>query len=315
VTGSERASTTAGHVSRPATIVRVRDPRVLAAIEVRRPFAYYVGEALGGNPIAAAAAFDARGRRLGRAGIPNGGAGSGGFRLPESSCRVPDPFRRPIRDVPLALPPELLARMAALRRPQRPDDRPAAVERRLREDPFSRLDRAETDFSRMRRLPIAPGAPRRRPGGRFETPGSSRERYLIVSRPGSFPRLPAGCLRTATPRQRALDRRSERQARENAQPVRLAIVDGNGFQIAASSATQPFSSLIAGGYGGAGRTTFAHGMIPDGVATVELRVRGRVVARGRAAGNHFTISVPVRSVDAINVRQVWRDARGRIVRR
>lgn len=168
----------------------------------------------------------------------------------------------------------------------------------------------------MRRLPAVSGVPRRTPDGRAELPGGgSDERYLLVSRPGAFPTLPDDCLRTTTPRLRAIASRGAQRAHENAQRVRLSIVNGRGRRIAETLADEPFSTRQYGAFGIARGRSLVSGIVPDGVATVELRLRGGVVLSGRVAGNHFTIGVPFSAGAARVIGQIWRDARGRVVRR
>lgn len=296
VTGGYRAA----RVARPATIVRVDDRRVLDAIEVRRPFAYYVGETVGGNPIAASAAFGANGRRLGRAGIPNGGAGSAGFRLPEGSCTPADPLRAPVRRVAIPLAASVLERFALLRRPQQAGDRPTSVVRRIEQDPLWRIARGELDLARMRLL----------------TPGRGRHaRYMIVTRPRRFPPLPADCLRTLTPRLRAVERHNERAMARQAETVYLSIVDGRGHEVVGAAADDPFNRFGYASRGTSKGPAIVSGLVPDGVATVELRFRGGVRRTAVVRENAFAVEVPANVGATRVVGQVWRDDAGRVVHR
>ncbi len=284
-------------LKRTAQVVHVDDPRVLEAIGVERPFAYYVGETAGSNPSAVVAAYDGAGRLLGRAGIPNGGAGEAGF-LPQEGCEVEQPYERPVEFVTLPLPAAAREAFAALRRPQRASDRPSRLLRRIADERQPLLGRGEVDVDLIRRLPGA------------------EERYLVAARAGAYPRLPDGCLRTTTPRLRAIARRGDASARRWAAVVWLMLVDRKGRPLASTQADAPWGQRMYGTRGLPGHRSLISGIVPDGVAAVELRY-GRDGARASAAvaDNFFAAELPVGIGGVRRVRQVWRDADGRVVRR
>lgn len=283
-------------VKRTAQIVLVDDPRVLAAIGVARPFAYYVGETAGSNPSAVVAAFDGSGRLLGRAGVPNGGAGSAGF-LPQRGCEVDEPFERPVELVTLPLPAAAREAFAVLRRPQRASDRPAWLLRRIMGERQPLLGHSEIDADTLRRLPGA------------------RERYLVAARAGAVSQLPDGCLRTTTPRLRAIERRGETSARRWAAVVWLMVVDRAGRPLASIRADAPWERRMFAIRGLPGHRSVIGGIVPDGVASVTIRYRDGATASARVVDNAYAVELPVGVGGVRRVRQVWRDADGRVVRR
>ncbi len=231
---------------------------------MERPFAYYVGETAGSNPSAVVAAYDGAGRLLGRAGIPNGGAGEAGF-LPQQGCEVEQPYERPVEFVTLPLPAAAREAFAALRRPQRarrpsvasaaPNRRRAAAAAglwrgRRRSDPTAAGGGGA--LSRRRASRRVPAAPRRAPA--HDAPAAAARDRAAGRRVGA--QMGGGRLADA--------RRSQRAA---------AGVDP-GRRAGGSACTGPEDCPAT--------RSLISGIVPDEVAAVELRY-GRDGARASAA--------------------------------
>ncbi|MBB4663488.1 hypothetical protein [Conexibacter arvalis] len=291
-------------VAEPARIVRMHDRRLLDAIGVERPFALWVGEVTEANPMARAVAFDGAGRELGAVGIPNGGAGSAGF-LPRG-CEPPGIDDVTLSDAALPFPPAIREGYGALRRAQRPDDRPAWLVRRLlgRGDPRGRFARpflmpyrGEIDLGALRRTGTAP---------------DGRPLFLVTMR-RQLPKPPDGCLRSTTPRLRREAARLERVRRRVAREVHVMLVDS---RLAIYGGIT--SDRVRGGWGSrsAGRRrgwSLVHGIVPDAAATVELAFADGLRRTVTVRGNLAAVSVPRGAGRVRVVGETWRDRAGRVV--
>lgn len=296
----------ARRVAERARIVRVADPEVLDAIGVKRPFALWIGEVTEANPMARAVAYDRAGKELGAVGVPNGGAGSAGF-LPRG-CAWPRPDDEPLSNVEIPLPAEVRDRYELLRRPQRASDRPAWLVRRLlgrSTDPSRRFTspflagfEGSIDLSGLRRAGTSP---------------EGRPLFFVVTKMRPF-RKPSDCMVTMTPRLRHEEARRARAMRRAERRPHVTLVDSRLRIWGGVDAERPEGGV--GGYGGGGpgeRQTRVYGVVPDGVATVEVFFRGgerRVIP----VRDHLLFTrVPMRPNRIWIQRQVMRDRAGRVV--
>lgn len=291
-------------VAEEARMVRVSDPQILDAIGVPRPFALWVGETVHPFPMARAVAYDGAGRELGAVGVPNGGAGDGGF-LPRG-CELPRFEDARITDTTLPLTPALRRDLGAFVRNQRAGDRPEWLVRRL----LGRERRPDGRFS----TPFLTGGANseidlgalRRTGG---TAPDGRPLFLVVYR-HEFPRAPEDCLRTATPRLQREAARLERARLRANREVHVLLVDSQLVMWGGATSSRPRGGW---GYRGSRRHRYVHSLVRDGVATVELTFRNGLRRTARVSGNLVAVDVPLRASQAWVDREVWRDAAGRVV--
>ena len=287
----------------PARVVHVDDPRVLRAMGLAKPFAYYVAEQVGAGAFQArVVAYDRGGRQLGRAGIPNGVPDTPGgfFNVPGQGCvrtgRVQPP---PPRIVHTPAPAAVLDRFAVLRQRRRASDLlPASFRRGLLWAMAATVDAAE-----FRRL------------GRTSDGGTV---YLVPQTyrvPDMTP--PAGCLNTLTPSGRALEAHWQalasagvaRQARTLTSfiiaPGARGATSGPSIDLARWRAGQ-MTSVITG--------REIVGVVPDGVVRVDLSLRHGVHLSSAVHQNIWSVRTKTSGGRTWPVREVWRDARGRVVR-
>jgi hypothetical protein len=279
-----------------ARVVQVRDPRLLAAMGMRRPFAYYVAELDGGFQGMRAEARTGDGMPIGRVGIPYSMTDtSSGITFRSYLCggRGYDDFRpRAVSTLP---PLAVRSRIAALRRPQRPSDQPPRwfMDVTLRA-PFH--ETVEVDAIRLlRRAPNGDGI------------------YLVPTTDRPPPMGPApDCLRTLSPQQREREALLQRRVRERARRVHLTVYV-LGRRHGGSGASFDLDAYRHGhaAYGSLGRQLI--GMAPDGVARVELRFRDGSRAVVPVVGNVWLATAPHRSERARAV--TWLDGQGNVVRR
>jgi hypothetical protein len=284
-----------------ARTIHVREPRLLAAMGVRRPFAYWLAELDGQLSGMLAEARDAHGALLGRAGIPQQmGDTSGGIAFQSHDCRRRgiDVRRRP-RLVATLPPAAVRERIAALRRPQRPDDLPPRGAMRIfTGSPFT----ATVELDAIRLLRQGPD------GERF---------YLVPTTERPFELAPpSGCLRTLTPHQREREAALQRRVRERARALHLTVyaIAGTGPRFGGGAFTGFDLDAYRHGhamYGSLDRRMI--GMAPDGVASVELRFRDGSRQVVQVVGNVWTGMSPHSSERARAV--IWHDAHGRVLRR
>lgn len=292
-------------VAEEARMVRVSDPQILDAIGVPRPFALWVGETVHPFPMARAVAYDGAGRELGAVGVPNGGAGDGGF-LPRG-CELPSPDYDRIEQVEIPLPQPISAAYGAFRRPQRASDRPAWLVRRLlgrerRRDgqfstPFMAGFAGTIDLAALRRAGTAP---------------DGRPLFFVVTIMRRHA-LPDGCLRTTTPR---LQREQERQARaleRSARIPQVSLVDSRLRTWGGARPETPHGGVNGYGGGRQREPTRVFGVVSDEVATAELSFRGGVRRTVRIRGNLLWTTVPMRPNRIWIDHQVLRDRDGRVV--
>lgn len=284
-----------------ARVVRVTEPRLLAALGMRRPFAYYLAELDGGYQSLRAAARTASGRLLGQVTSPQlAGDTSGAFGFRRRGCRPQGPSQqgRP-RFVSTMPPPAVRSRIAALRRPQRPDDLPPRW--------FMRLLRQQPLYATVQGDAI-----------RLLRRGADGVGYYLLpttQRPFDV-RPPAACLRTLTERQRAREEMLARRVQQGARRLSVAVIaiDRRGAASAGSFHLDAYREGRAM-YGTNGRR--AVGMAPDGVASVELRHADGTRRVVPVVGNVWIAELPRgRGLVGARARSVlWRDADGRVLRR
>lgn len=284
-----------------AHVVRVTEPRLLAALRARRPFAYYLAELEGGYQSLRVEGRTAGGRRLGAVSSPQlAGDTSRAFSFRRRGCSPPqqaDPRSpRLVTDLP---PAAVRERLGALRRPQRADDLPPRwFMRSLRSIPVYAT--VQVDAIRLLRR------------------GSDGLGYYLVptTRRSFDVRPPAGCLRTLTARQREREEMLARRVQRNAQRLTVAVyaIDRRSGGSAGSFDLEAYRRGYAA-YGTQGRRIT--GMAPDGVASVELRFRDGSRRVARVVGNLWIAHAPRRrGLIAERPRNVlWRDAGGDVLRR
>ncbi|HET6448003.1 MAG TPA: hypothetical protein VFG31_02750 [Conexibacter sp.] len=284
-----------------ARVIHVRERRLLAALGLRRSFAYWLAELDGSFQGMRVAARDARGDLLGRAGVP--------YQMNDTSRGIQFRSRMcggrgfagavPTRAVSTLPPPAVRARIAALRRPQRASDLPPRwfVDSQLR-GPFHAT--IEVDAIRLlRRAPNGDGL------------------YLVPTTELVPDMTPSpGCLRTLSPHQREREAMLQRRARALARRLHLTVY-ALGRRGGGTAAGFDLDAYRRGRalYGSIGRQLT--GMAPDGVARVELRLRDgsrRVVP---VVGNVWTARLdgpwlrPSNRPRAI----IWLDGQGNVLRR
>ncbi len=263
-------------LSRQAQIVRVTDPRMLAAMGLRRPFAYYLAQVAGPDFDMHATAYDAHGHALQRITVPDGISDTpgGSFSVPGRGCDPPNlDLLRP-RLVSTLPPPAIRDRLAALRRPQRASD--LLPLRLVKHGLFAALY-ATVETDAIRRLGPVPGG---------------RSLYLIPATYRLPPQRPAGCLQTLSPRGRAQQARIralEERASAGLHVTGLILgPDGDGgggpsFDLARIRAGKP-------DYGTLGHLVV--GLVPDGVADVDLRFAHGIARHLATPANYWATTVP-----------------------
>jgi hypothetical protein len=206
----------------------------------------------------------------------------------DDACRVPPPTAPPAltRRAPQR---ELVRRLAVLRRAQEPGDllelEPEGFERRYDEiaQPYVRF------------LGVAPNG----------------ERLYLVPVSPRFTPLPRACVRRLSP----VRRRAYEAARRRDRVLELGIFspDGGtgGPATAAELSRRPRVALSDGG---GRRAPIARALVPDGVLRVDVRFRTGPVRRARVSDNWWAVAAPLDG-DAFPREVVWRDRRGRVVRR
>ncbi len=278
-------------------VIHVRDPRLLAALGLRREFAYWVAELDGPAGALRADAQGADGGPVGQLGIPYGTNDlSTGVVFRSHMCGGPgiDMSRPP--QVVAALPPAAVrSRLAALRRLQRPDDMPPRwfMRSTLRMPTHATV---EVDAIRLlRRAPNGDGL------------------YLVPTTDRSPATLPSpGCLRTLTPQQREREAVLVRRAREQARRLHLTVY-ALGRRGGGTAAVFDLDAYRHGraAYGSYGRRLI--GMAPDGVARVEVRFGDGTRSVAPVRGNVWIATARVRPPRARAV--IWQDGQGRVLRR
>ncbi len=281
-----------------ARVIYVRAPRLLAALGLRRPFAYWIAE-LGGPFFGMrATALGADGVLLGRAGVPyamNGTSSGISFQSHVCHGRGIDFGRKP-RAVSTLPPREIRDRIAALRRPQRLGDTPPRwfMDQEL-QLPFE----ATVEVDAIRLLRRAPNG-----DGVYLVPATRRAPHMTP---------PPGCLRTLTQRQREREAMLERHVRENARRLHLTVYvlgargGGGGFVFDLDAYRRGHAA-----YGSFGRELI--GMAPDGVARVELRFRDGTRQTVPVIGNVW-IATTARPGARVRPAVVWLAPDGRVLRR
>lgn len=290
------------HVRRTVTarLVQVRDPRVLAAMGLRQPFAYYVAELTGPEIVQArVVAYDAGGRELGRASVPNRMpvTPGGDFEVPGRGCDPQNLNGLRARYVHTLPPADVRSRLAALRRPQRAGDLPPGQDLRTG---LLGVITASIQVDAIRRLgPTADG-----------------ERLYLIPRTGRPLRMgpAAGCLRTLTPQGRRFEARGQAQARRTmgAYSVSTTIVgpkhgggSGPSFDLGRWRAGRMTSALV-------GHEVV--GLVPDGVARVEL-LHGGLRRSAAVRDNTWSVRLSTSGGYPQPAVEIWRDAHGRVLRR
>lgn len=290
----------------PARIVRVREPRLLAALGERRPFAWYLAELRGPFHGMRAEARDAHGELLGRVGVSHGMSDtSTAIQFHSGMCDRSDarPEGRP-RIVSDLVPAAVRSRVAALRRPQRPSDLPPRwFMRSLRGTAMHAT--VQLDAIRlMRRAPDGTGY------------------YLVPTTRHAVPLVPPpGCLRTLTPRQREREAMLQRRfdAITSRPSIGLYAIDRRSGGSAGSFDLDAYRRGLAY-YASHSRRLI--GMAPDGVARVALRFPGGERRAGRVVGNVWIVHAPPetrshmpRYMAERPLAVLWLDGQGRVVRR
>lgn len=285
----------------PARVVHVRDPRLLAAMGVRRPFAYYLAELDGGFHGMRARALAGDGTPIGRVGIPysmNDTSSGIAFRSHLCGARgyALDTPARVVRTLP---PPAIRAQLAALRRPQRARDLPPrAFLDRMLQMPFWAT--VEVDAIRLlRRGPAGDGL--------YLIPHTQRVPDITPS---------PDCLRTLSPRQHERESTLQRRMRANARRLQLGLYKIRGaFGGAVSGFHLDVYRHGHAAYGAPGRWMI--GMAPDGVARVEVRYRDGIRHVVPVRGNVWIASARGKpGPDRMRPQAViWRDGQGNVLRR
>jgi hypothetical protein len=284
-----------------ARVVHVREPRLLAAMGMRRPFAYYLADLDGGFQGMRAAALAADGATIGRVGLPyamNDTSGGITFRSHVCGARGFN-LSTPARVVRTLPPPAIREQLAALRRLQRASDLPPrAFMDRMLQMPFWAT--VEVDAIRLlRRAPNGDGL------------------YLIphTQRVPDVTPMP-GCLRTLGPHQREREASLQRRMRKSARRLQLGLYSIRGAHGGSVSGFHP--DVYRHGhaaYGAPGRWMI--GMAPDGVARVELRYRDGTRDVVPVRGNVWIASAHGEP-GPHRVRPqavIWQDGHGRVLRR
>lgn len=280
-----------------ARVIHVRAPRLLAAMGRRRPFAYWIAELGGPYYGMRASARDAHGELLGRAGVPyamNDTSSGSYFQSHLCGGRGFDATAR-TRAVAGLTPPAVRARIAALRRPQRPNDLPPRwfMESQMR-GPFH----ATIDLDAIRLLRRAPNG-----DGLYLLATTERVPQITPS---------PGCLRTLSPHQRAREAMLQRRVSANARRphLRAYAIGPHGGGGAAGFDLDAYRQGRAL-YGSQGHRLI--GMAPDGVARVALRFRDGSRADVPVVGNVWIATAPHSNELARAVLWLARD--GRVLRR
>jgi hypothetical protein len=280
-----------------ARTIHVRDPRLLAAMGLRRPFAYWLAELGGSFSGMRADARDAHGDLLASTGIPYAMSDtSSGIQFRGHMCggRGFD-VTTPTRMVSTLPPPAVRSRIAALRRPRRPSDLPPRwfMDSQLR-GPFH----ATIEVDAIRLLRRAPNG-----DGLYLVPTTERAPEMTPS---------PGCLRTLTPHQREREAMLQRRVRAFARRLHLTVY-ALGRRGGGSAAGFDLDAYRHGhaAYGSLGRQLI--GMAPNGVARVRLRFRDGTRIAVPVVGNVWLATAPHASERARAV--IWLDGHGHVVRR
>ena len=276
-----------------ARVIQVRDRQLLSAMGLHAPFAYYIAELRGPFFGMRADAYDANGNILSRAGIPNDmtDAAGGNFIVPGQGCGEQPRASVPPRFVSTPPPTRVRALLGVVRRPSRLADRlPDAFQRSLASWP----DTVAVELDAIRRL---------------QTAADGSVLYLVPTIGRARPGPAADCLRTLTPAEHALEARAIARARAAQTGFRLGLV-----------------ALVAHGAGGTpnfhlplttsarGANVFGHlvfGLVPDGVAVVDLRFADGTRRTATVHANSWSVLVPTNAGQTRLTAQTWRDARGR----
>jgi hypothetical protein len=287
------------HVRRtPARVIHVRDPRLLAAMGLRRPFAYWLAELSAPFGGMLAEARGAHGALLGRAGVPQAmDDTSGWIRFDHRMCDVRGYDVIAPGHAVATLPPRALRdRIAALRRPQRPSDLPP----RWFMDGVLRMPfHATVQVDAIRLLRTA------QPGERlYLVPTTERVPDLTPS---------ADCLRTLTPRQREREAALQRRMRAAAGRVRLTVYGVGPGRTGGTAAGFDLGAYRRGRALAGSRGRQLAGMAPDGVARVVLVMRDGSRHVAPVVGNVWLATVDGATASPRAV--LWLDADGRVVRR
>ena len=280
-------------------LVRVEDPRLLAAMGLTRPFAYYVAELPGSLFDVHGEALDAAGRVRAHIAIPDDMTDTpgGGFAVRGRGCETPSAAQPAPRMVSTLPPSSIRAQLAPLRRAQRPGDRlPASLANLFKTDP----EFASVEVGAIRRPGLAAD------GSRI---------YLVPTVGRAAPPIAAGCLRTLTPRGRVIEARRHRIAARFA--TRLSVrgylagrngagAGGPSFDPARIRAGKPTYSL------------WGHdvlGIVPDDVSSVELRFADGTRRTAVPHQNVWSVLVPTNAGRTRLDLEIWRDRSGRTIRR
>ena len=281
----------------PARVIHVREPHLLAALGLRRPFAYWLAELAPPFQGMLAEARDAHGKPLGRIGVPYAMSDtSGGILFRGHTCggRGFD-GTTPTRAVATLPPPAVRDRIAALRRPQRASDLPP---RWFMDSTLRAPLHATVQVDAIRLLRRAPNG-----DGLYLVPTTERAPDMRPS---------PGCLRTLSPYQREREAKLERRAREYAERLHItvyALGRGGGGTAAAFDPDAYRHGRAA--YGSLGRRLT--GMAPDGVASVGLRFGDGTRQVVPVVGNVWIATAPHASERPRAV--LWRAADGHVVGR
>lgn len=284
-----------------ARVVQVREPRLLAAMGLRRPFAYWLAELRPPFRGMRAEALDGNGERIARAGVPYAMSDtSRGITFRGRMCGAPGVDASAPPAFVSTLPPEAVrARIAALRRPQRASDLPPrSFMDTLRRAAFHAT--VQVDAIRLLRT----------------TPQGERL-YLVPTTERAPDATPApDCLRTLTPRQRAREEELERRMQAWARRLHLTVYSvgprGGGTVAAFDLDAYRRGRALVGSQG-----QRLSAMAPDGVASVELLFADGTRRVAPVIGNVWLSGVakPGRTPPERPRAVIWRDADGNVVRR
>lgn len=285
-----------------ARVIHVREPRLLAALGRRAPFAYWLAELAPPFQGMLAEARDAHGTLLGRAGIPQSmGDTSGAIPFTGDDCR-PRGFDAvtPARVVSTLPPPAIRRQIAALRRPQRPSDLPPRwfVDSMVRGALHATVQR-----DAIRLLRRAPG------GDRL---------YLVPTTERAPDMTPSpGCLRTLSPHQREREAMLERRARAWARRLHLTVYALGPGRSGGTVAGFDLDAYRRGRALVGSQGQRLAGMAPDGVARVELRFRDGTRRVVPVVGNVWLSGRPVPGATAPERPRavLWLTADGSVLRR
>ncbi|HEY4280858.1 MAG TPA: hypothetical protein VGM91_21765 [Conexibacter sp.] len=280
-----------------ARVIHVSDPRTLAAMGLSKPFAYYVAELAGPFFAMRAAAYDAHGALLQRIGLPENFTDTpgGGFSVPGRGC---DPTAAETARTRLVhtLPPLAVRNVISpLRRPQRQSDLPP------RSFVSGSSFEKTIEVDAIRRLGAVPGG-----GSLYLIPSTLRQ----STGPGP------GCLRTLTPSGRAFQARRAALIRHNTSGLRFStmVLDAEG-KGGGGGGGMDIDDIRTDALSYAALNHLAFGLLPDGVAHVDLRFAHGIRRSLDTPGNYWATRVPTGAGSTRLLSATWRAADGHVIRR